>query len=108
MVTPITGNALRPRDERKWLTAPQTLVILMSALGHKRTFTLQKVMSALPPKADIGAAQINVCYGPIADGAASIEQRVGALQKRFWNCEPYGLRSLEIDDQLELRRLLNR
>ena len=40
--------------------------------------------------------------------AASIEQRVGALQKLFWNCEPYGLRSLEIDDQLELRRLLNR
>src|SRR5262249_56458054 len=26
----------------------------MSALGHKRTFALQKVMSALPPKADIG------------------------------------------------------
>ena len=26
----------------------------MSALGQKRTFALQKVMSALPPKADIG------------------------------------------------------
>ena len=25
----------------------------MSALGHKRTFAVQKVMSALPPKADI-------------------------------------------------------
>jgi hypothetical protein len=35
----------------------------MSALGQKRTFAPQKVMSALPPKADIGAAQINVRYG---------------------------------------------
>ena len=26
----------------------------MSALGHKRTFAVQKGMSALPPKADIG------------------------------------------------------
>jgi hypothetical protein len=32
----------------------------MSALGQKQTCTSQKVMSALPPKADIGAAQINV------------------------------------------------
>jgi hypothetical protein len=28
----------------------------MSALGHQQTFALQKVMSALPPKADIGGA----------------------------------------------------
>ena len=27
--------------------------IEMSALGHKQTFAVQKVMSALPPKADI-------------------------------------------------------
>jgi hypothetical protein len=27
----------------------------MSALGHKQTFAPQKVMSALPPKADISA-----------------------------------------------------
>jgi hypothetical protein len=33
---------------------------LMSALGHKQTFAPHKDMSALPPKADIGAAQINV------------------------------------------------
>jgi hypothetical protein len=32
----------------------------MSALGQKQTFALQQVMSALPPKADIGAAQ-NQC-----------------------------------------------
>jgi hypothetical protein len=32
----------------------------MSALGQKQTFAVQKGMSALLPKADIGAAQINV------------------------------------------------
>jgi hypothetical protein len=35
----------------------------MSALGQKQTFAPQKVMSALPPEADIGAAQINVAKG---------------------------------------------
>jgi hypothetical protein len=39
----------------------------MSALGHKQTFAPHKGMSALPPKADIGAAQINVRFVPIAD-----------------------------------------
>jgi hypothetical protein len=29
----------------------------MSALGHKQTFTPQKVMSALPPKVDIGGVR---------------------------------------------------
>jgi N12 class adenine-specific DNA methylase len=84
MATPITGNALRPRDERKWLTAgPQTLVIVMSALGQKRTYAVQKSMtalppiatakakfrkmSALPPKADMCGANRHVCFGPIAD-----------------------------------------
>jgi hypothetical protein len=39
----------------------------MSALGQKQTFALQQVMSALPPKADIGPTQINVRFVPIAD-----------------------------------------
>jgi hypothetical protein len=39
----------------------------MSALGHWRTFAPQKVMSALPPKADMGSALGHVCFGPIAD-----------------------------------------
>jgi hypothetical protein len=39
----------------------------MSALGQKQTFAVQKGMSALPPKADIGSAQINVRFVPIAD-----------------------------------------
>jgi hypothetical protein len=39
----------------------------MSALGHKRTFALQKGMSALPPIADICSALVHVRFGPIAD-----------------------------------------
>ena len=39
----------------------------MSALGQKRTFALQNVMSALPPKADMCAATRHVRFVPIAD-----------------------------------------
>ena len=63
---------------------PQTLVIVMSALGHKQTYAVQngmsalpnsdresglarKVMSALPPKADMCSAARDVRFGPIAD-----------------------------------------
>src|SRR5262249_50781171 len=40
---------------------------LMSALGHRRTSAHVRVMSALPPRADITAAQTNVCIVPKAD-----------------------------------------
>jgi hypothetical protein len=39
----------------------------MSAMGHKRTFAVQKVMSALPPKADIDRRFWNVRFVPKAD-----------------------------------------
>src|SRR5262249_41753382 len=39
----------------------------MSALGQKQTFAPQKVMSALPPKADMCGAVADVRYGPKAD-----------------------------------------
>ena len=39
----------------------------MSALGHKRTCAAQKVMSALPPKADMCGALAHVRFVPIAD-----------------------------------------
>jgi hypothetical protein len=38
----------------------------MSALGQKRTFAVQKVMSALPPKADMCGAASDVRFGPEA------------------------------------------
>jgi len=39
----------------------------MSALGQKQTFSEVCAMSALPPKADITAAQTNVRFVPKAD-----------------------------------------
>ena len=39
----------------------------MSALGQKQTIALQKVMSALPPKADMCSATRDVRFVPIAD-----------------------------------------
>ena len=46
---------------------PSTLGTPMSALGQKRTFAVQKGMSALPPKADMCGATRDVRYGPTAD-----------------------------------------
>src|SRR6516164_2452652 len=40
---------------------------LMSALGQKQTLGRLQLMSALPPKADIGTEPRNVRYVPIAD-----------------------------------------
>ena len=39
----------------------------MSALGQKRTCAARKVMSALPPKADMCSALADVRFVPIAD-----------------------------------------
>jgi hypothetical protein len=39
----------------------------MSALGHKRTFGIIQLMSALPPKADIVQHGGNVRFVPKAD-----------------------------------------
>jgi hypothetical protein len=53
----------------------------MSALGQKQTFAPQKVMSALPPKADIGGAKRNVRFGPKADIYAN--EILGLLHTRL-------------------------
>ena len=44
----------------------------MSALGQKQTCAAQKVMSALPPKADMCGATRNVRFVPIADIYAEV------------------------------------
>jgi len=41
--------------------------LLMSALGQKRTLAHLRLMSALPPKADIGTQSWNVRFVPIAE-----------------------------------------
>ena len=55
----------------------------MSALGQKRTCAVQKVMSALPPKADMCGAQANVRFVPIADIRLLFDHLVGVREKHW-------------------------
>ena len=64
----------------------------MSALGQKRTCAAQKVMSALPPKADMCSAIRDIRFVPIADIRTSsrlcrfefpLSQILGLLQPSF-------------------------
>src|SRR5262249_15568203 len=52
----------------------------MSALGQKRTLKLFRLMSALPPKADISRRELNVRFVPKADivKARLIASKIGA------------------------------
>jgi hypothetical protein len=53
----------------------------MSALGQKRTSRRVRVMSALPPKADIEREFSYVRFGPIADISQTLfDHLVGARQ----------------------------
>ena len=47
--------------------ARSTILARMSALGQKQTCAAQKVMSALPPKADMCSALADVGFVPKAD-----------------------------------------
>ena len=59
----------------------------MSALGQKQTFAVQNGMSALPPKADIGSAQVHVRFVPIADIAKLVDYLVGGGYEAMRNGE---------------------
>src|SRR5262249_44649553 len=50
---------------------------------HKQTFTSQKVMSALPPKADMCGALAHVCFGPKADSCTAANIRQGLFRGQF-------------------------
>ena len=54
----------------------------MSALGHKRTYAVQKGMSALPPKADMCSATRDVRFVPIADIAVKKKDRLVAVSPK--------------------------
>ena len=57
----------------------------MSALGQKRTSWHFKLMSTLPPKADIGSVLSDVRFVPIADiGLLLLDHFVGAAEGRRW------------------------
>jgi hypothetical protein len=47
----------------------------MTAMGHKRTSRYVRVMSALPPKADIAGRKLNVRFVPQADIALRVAGR---------------------------------
>src|SRR5262252_647077 len=79
----------------------------MSALGHKRTYAVQKGMSALPPKADMCGATRDVRFGPKADIRSLLDHFIGAQKERFGNRQAERLRRREIDDKLEFGRLLD-
>jgi hypothetical protein len=52
----------------------------MSALGQKQTLRRVRVMSALPPKADIGTQSWNVRFVPLADiPSRATDYTVGAI-----------------------------
>ena len=67
----------------------------LAAKASQRTFLDATVMSALCQKRTHAAQQKGSLF----------DQRVGAQQELFRNREVNCLRSLEIDDQLELRGL---
>ena len=80
----------------------------MSALGQKQTFAAQKIMSALPPKADMCAATRNVRFVPKADIANLFDNLVSTCEHGRRHGEAEGLGRLEIDHQLVLCRRLHR
>ena len=79
----------------------------MSALGHKRTYAVQKGMSALPPIADTGGALAYVCFVPGADIARSLNHRVGAPKYCRRNGKAECLCGFKIDRQFVLVRRLH-
>jgi hypothetical protein len=60
------------------------------------------VMSALPPKADIGTQSWNVCFVPKADITGLFDYFVGKLLQKQRHGEAERLSGLKIDQQLEL------
>jgi hypothetical protein len=78
----------------------------MSALSQKRTCAPQKVMSALPPKADMCVALAYVCFGPKAD-IASFDHLVGATYERVGNGDTERLGGPEVCDQFDFCGLLD-
>ena len=80
----------------------------MSALGHKRTYAVQNVMSASPPKADMCSATRHVRFVPIADIVPLFDHLVGAREQGRRYLYPSCPGSSEIYHQLEFCRLLNR
>ena len=84
----------------------------MSALGQKRTLAHVHVMSALPPKADIGTQPRDVRFVPKADSCTAANWRlfdhlIGAAKQRKRYAQTEVLGSFQVDNKLDLGGLLN-
>src|SRR5215813_11467154 len=64
-------------------------------------------MSALPPKADMCAAQAYVCFGPKADIRQLFDHRIGALLEMDRHIKAKRLSGFQIDHQFEFDRSLH-
>ena len=87
--TPESGHSSGERFDH--LQKLDRFLRVMSALGHQRTYAVQKGMPALPPKADMCGATRDVRFGPIADitSIRSLRQRgagrfPGSSSQSFW------------------------
>ena len=87
----VCGQTDAGKDHRKFgcIMIPRWFLGLMSALGQKRTFAVQKGMSALPPKADICSALGDVRFVPIADIQFVWTCRTDLARKAFYKPTPY-------------------
>src|SRR5262249_47579006 len=78
-----------------------------SALGHKRTYAVQKAMSALPPIATSIAFSVCPLWAKSGHSGHSFDHLVGAAKQRKRYGKAEGLGGFQIDDQLDLGGLLN-
>ena len=68
---PASGTYVKFQAKVRGLALILIKPVGMSALGQKRTYAVQNVMSALPPKADMCGATKDVRFGPKADIVAT-------------------------------------
>ena len=78
------------------------LHIAISLVGQKQTCAAQKVMSALPPKADMCGATRDVRFVPIADIAGLFDHLVGSADHRLWDIQPERLCGFQVDAGAEV------
>jgi hypothetical protein len=71
----------------------------MSALGQKRTLGHVRLMSALPPKADIAERCLDVRFVPKADMRDLFNHHVSASNERGRHVNAKRLGSFKIDHQ---------
>jgi len=83
-------------------------------VGQEPRIGAVRNISALPPRADVGAESSDRRFVPISSReqcskiALLLDHLVGADQERFRNRQPETFRRLEIDYEFERRRLLHR